>query len=141
MYKNGPVIVIEDDADDQFFLQEVFTKLGYPNEIVFLRDGEAALDYLHKPEVKPFLILSDINLPKLTGFELRDKLKTDANIALQCITYLFFSTALNQRAVIDAYSHSAQGFFVKQTDLGDMETVIKVIMEYWRNCQSPNNFL
>ena len=67
MNKTGPIIIIEDDADDRFFLLEDFKKTRYLNEIVFYNDGEAALVYLHKPEVKPFLILSDINLPKPTG--------------------------------------------------------------------------
>ena len=88
----------------------------------------------------PFIILSDINMPKLTGFELREKLKTDANLALRCIPYLFFSTALNQKAVIDAYSLSVQGFFVKQSSMAELEKTISVIMEYWKRCAAPNNF-
>src|SRR5687767_6489762 len=104
MNKNGPVIVIEDDADDQALLTEVFQTLNYTNKLIFFNDGAAALDFLNRSDTLPFLILSDINLPKLDGFALRDKLKTDASLALKCIPYLFFSTALNQKAVIDAYS-------------------------------------
>ena len=104
MNKNGPVIIIEDDEDDQEILQEVFKKLNYPNELIFFFDGQEALIYLNKPTTLPFIILSDINMPKLNGFELRTKLKTDAELAIKCIPYLFFSTALNQKAVIDAYS-------------------------------------
>jgi len=140
MNKSGPVIVIEDDADDQDFLREVFDKLNYPNEVIFFFDGQLALDYLNKAEVLPFLILSDINMPKLDGFELRKKLKTDAALQIKCIPYLFFSTALNQKAVIDAYSLSAQGFFVKQSSLGELEKTISIIMEYWKRCAAPNNF-
>jgi CheY-like chemotaxis protein len=140
MNKNGPVIIIEDDLDDQEILNEVFQKLGYPNEVIFFIDGQAALDYLNQPATLPFLILSDINLPKLNGFELRTKLKTDAGLAIKCIPYLFFSTALNQQAVIDAYSMSVQGFFVKQSSMAELEKTISVIMEYWRRCAAPNNF-
>ena len=110
MNKNGPVIIIEDDLDDQEILKEIFQKLGYPNKVIFFTDGQSALDFLNKPGTLPFLILSDINMPKLNGFELRTKLKTDADLAVKCIPYLFFSTALNQKAVIDAYSMSVQGF-------------------------------
>jgi CheY-like chemotaxis protein len=140
MNKNGPVIIIEDDIDDQEILNEIFQKLGYSNEVIFFTDGASALDYLNKPSVLPFLILSDINLPKLNGFDLRSKLKTDADLAVKCIPYLFFSTALNQKAVIDAYSMSVQGFFVKQTSMGELEKTITVIMEYWKRCAAPNNF-
>src|SRR5687768_3477408 len=115
MNKNGPVVIIEDDADDQEILKEIFIKLDYPNEVLFFFDGQEALDYLQKTDRLPFLILSDINMPRLDGFALRSKIKTDADLQLKCIPYLFFSTALNQQAVIDAYSMSVQGFFVKES--------------------------
>jgi len=138
--QNGPIIIIEDDIDDQEMLTVVFQNLKYPNELIFFSDGEKALEFIYVRSVVPFIILSDINLPKLTGFELRQKLKTDANLALRCIPYLFFSTALNQRAVIDAYSLSVQGFFVKQDSMAELEKTISVIMEYWKRCAAPNNF-
>lgn len=138
--KNGPIIVIEDDLDDQDFLTEVFEKLNYGNKIVFFFDGEEALAYIDKCDDPPFLILSDINMPKLNGFALRDKLRTDSKLSNKCIPYLFFSTAANQKAVIDAYSQSVQGFFVKQNSMEELEKTIKAIMEYWRRCAAPNDF-
>ncbi len=140
MNKNGPIIIIEDDKDDELLLREVFTKLGYPNEPLFFGDGQAALDFLDSTNIVPFLILSDINLPKLDGFELRSKIKMDAKLQLKCIPYLFFTTASSQKSVIDAYSLSVQGFFVKQTKMAELEKTISVIMEYWKRCASPNNF-
>jgi CheY-like chemotaxis protein len=138
--KNGPVIIIEDDADDQDFLTEIFKKLNYQNKILFFFDGQEALDHIDKTDELPFLILSDINMPKLNGFELREKLKTDSKLSNKCIPYLFFSTAVNQKAVIDAYSQSVQGFFVKQNSMLELEKTISAIMEYWRRCAAPNDF-
>ena len=138
--KNGPVIIIEDDADDQDFLTEIFHKLNYQNKILFFFDGQEALDHISATDELPFLILSDINMPKLNGFELREKLKTDANLSNKCIPYLFFSTASNQKSVIDAYSQSVQGFFVKQSSMIELEKTISAIMEYWRRCAAPNDF-
>jgi CheY-like chemotaxis protein len=140
MNRHGPVVVIEDDDDDQAILKEVFETLNYPNEVIFFSDGQEALDYLHQTEVLPFLILSDINMPKLDGFALRQKLKSDAALQLKCIPYLFISTAATQKAVIDAYSLSVQGFFVKQSSLAEIEATISAIMEYWKRCAAPNNF-
>jgi len=140
MNKNGPVIIIEDDRDDQDFLTEVFQNLNYPNKIIFFGDPQKALDFLNRAETVPFLILSDINMPKLSGFELRNKLRTDEQLQLKCIPYLFFSTALNEQTVIDAYSASVQGFFVKPNSIEELEKTIRVIMEYWMRCAAPNNF-
>lgn len=139
--KNGPIIIIEDDEDDQDFLTEIFHKLNYPNKVVFFFDGQEALDHIRSSSEPPFLILSDINMPKLNGFELREKLKTDSKLSNKCIPYLFFSTASDQKAVINAYSQSVQGFFLKQNSMVELEKTITAIMEYWRRCAAPNDFL
>lgn len=138
--KNGPVIVIEDDLDDQEFLTEIFEKLNYRNKILFFHDGQDALDHINSSGDLPFLILSDINMPKLNGFALREKLKTDEKLSNKCIPYLFFSTAWDQKTVIDAYSLAVQGFFIKPNKMSELEETIKVIMEYWRRCAAPNDF-
>jgi CheY-like chemotaxis protein len=138
MANSQPIVVIEDDADDQDLLATVFTKLNYPNEILFFNDGQDALDYLNNNNhITPFLILSDINLPKLNGFALREKIRMDAELQVKCIPYLFFSTSSSQKSVRHAYSLSIQGFFIKQNTMQELEKTITVIMEYWQRCISP----
>lgn len=138
--KNGPIIIIEDDDDDQQFLSEVFSQLSYPNKVIFFSDGQEALDFIDSTDQPPFLILSDINMPKLDGFALRQRLRMDSKLSSKCIPYLFFSTAVNQSSVIEAYSQSVQGFFVKQNSLAELKKTISAIMEYWRRCAAPNDF-
>jgi CheY-like chemotaxis protein len=140
MNSRGPVVIIEDDLEDQEILTDVFEELKYPNEVMFFTDGHYALEYLNRTDIIPFLILSDINMPKLDGFALRDKIKMDAKLQVKCIPYLFFTTALNQKAVINAYSASVQGFFVKPDSIQELEKTIQLIMEYWKRCASPNSF-
>ena len=138
MNKRGPIIIIEDDLDDQQFLAEAFEQLQYPNEIIFFGDGEQALNYLTATTVEPFIIFSDINMPKLNGIELRAKVHENEDLRMKSIPYLFFSTTAEQKHVIDAYSKSVQGFFVKPSDFGKMKEMIKNIVEYWQECVSPN---
>lgn len=132
--------MIEDDEDDQLLLTLVFQKLKYPNKVVYFLDGQKALDYLETTREVPFIILSDINMPKLDGFALRQKIHVDAELQMKCIPYLFFSTGVSQQMVIEAYSLSVQGFFIKQTSIAELEKTISVIMEYWSRCVAPNNF-
>jgi CheY-like chemotaxis protein len=140
MNKDGPVIIIEDDEDDKEILEEIFTKLDYNNDIVFFIDGEKALAYITKENVFPFLILSDINMPRLNGMELKKKIQTDEQLQVKCIPYLFFTTSASKKSVIDAYSMSAQGFFIKETSTSELEATIRTIMEYWKRCYSPNQY-
>lgn len=138
MNKNGPIVVIEDDADDQEILIDIFKNIGCKNSIIYFSDGEEALKFLIDTKIKPFLILSDINMPKLSGFELRKKIHTDEDLNLKCIPYLFFTTTSNQKAVVDAYSQSVQGFFVKPNTINKLEHTIKTIIDYWQECEAPN---
>lgn len=138
MNKQGPIIFIEDDLDDQEVLTEVFKALDYKNEIIFFSEAEKALEYLIATKIKPFIIFSDINMPKLNGIELRNKVRENKQLEIKSIPYLFFSTTAEQGHVIEAYSKSIQGFFVKPTNYQELKEVIKTIIEYWKRCVSPN---
>ncbi len=138
MNKKGPIIIIEDDMEDQEIFAEIFKELNYNNEIIFFGESEKALDYLIKSTDEPFLILSDINMPKLNGIELREKINTNEDLRIKCIPYLFFTTSAEQKYVVDAYSKSVQGFFVKPASFDKLRRVLHIIIEYWRECESPN---
>lgn len=130
----GPVIIIEDDDDDQAMLKEIFEKLNYANDILFFTDSNAALDFLNTTVVAPFLIISDINMPRLNGKELRRKIHENARLHLKCLPYLFITTAADRQFVIEAYSSSVQGFFKKPASYAAMESLIVSIMNYWGKC-------
>jgi CheY-like chemotaxis protein len=138
MNKKGPIIVIEDDDDDQKLFQDVFDELELTNKLLFFNDGELALQYLVETQEEPFIIFSDINMPKLTGMQLRDKVHENEDLRIKSIPYLFFTTSAEQQHVIDAYSKSIQGFFVKPNSYTEIRDTVKVIVDYWQRCVSPN---
>ncbi|MDB5191039.1 MAG: response regulator [Segetibacter sp.] len=137
MNKNGPIVIIEDDVEDQELLGDVFKELKVTNEVIFFSDSYKALDYLVSTDIKPFIIFSDINMPKLSGTELREKIHNNEDLKLKSIPYLFFSTSAEQKAVVEAYSKSVQGFFVKPHTYEKLLRVIRIIVEYWQECVSP----
>ena len=125
-------------ADDQEIIGDVFNELNYKNEIIFFGDSQQALDYLIDTEIEPFIIFSDTNMPKLTGAELRDKVHNNESLRLKSIPYLFFTTTAEQKAVIEAYSKSIQGFFIKPVSYDALKRVITIVVEYWQECVSPD---
>jgi CheY-like chemotaxis protein len=139
--KAGPIIVIEDDSDDQEFMRAAFQELAYPNEILFFFDGYKALSYIESTDVQPFLILSDINMPRINGLELKRKIYNNEELKVRCIPYLFFTTGQNKQAVFDAYSMSAQGFFIKPASAKDLRETLRKIIEYWTECFSPSQYM
>lgn len=77
-------------------------------------------------------------MPKLNGTELRDKIHNNEDLRLKSISYLFFSTFGEQKHVIDAYSRSIQGFFVKPASYEKLKSIMIKIVEHWQEYESPN---
>ncbi|WP_343617387.1 response regulator [Flavobacterium sp.] len=136
--KKEAIIVIEDHQDDQDICSDVFKELSYKNEIIFFNDGQEALKNLRETDDEPFIVFPDINMPKLSRIELRKQVFEKESIRLKTIPYLFFTNSAEQRDVIDAYSKSIQGFFVKPSEFGELKDTIRIIMEYWQKCVSLN---
>jgi DNA-binding NtrC family response regulator len=140
MNTHGDILVIEDDIDDRFLLNMVYQELGYPNKLVFFEDGIDAYNYLLQDDSFPFLILCDVNMPKLNGFDLKKMIHKQDKLSIKCIPYLFFSTHTSVESVTEAYSSCAQGFFSKPSDYDKLKHTLKVILEYWTECYAPRRF-
>lgn len=95
------------------------------------------MEYLTSTKIKLF-IFSDINMPKINGMELRDKVRENKELEIKSIPYLFFTTTAEQKNVIDAYSKSIQGFFIKPSNYNEIKDVMKTVIEYWKICVSPD---
>jgi CheY-like chemotaxis protein len=140
MKKTGPIMIIEDDRDDQELLEETFSVLDYPNPVIFFTNGNEALEYLLETKTPPVLIISDINMPEISGFEIREKINRDKKLKKLQIPYVFFTTAAQKATVVDAYSLSVQGFFKKPNSMQDLQNTIRTIVEYWLGCYTPSIF-
>ena len=137
MPKNGPIIIIEDDIDDQEILKEVFRELSLPNITRFFDSCVGALDYLLTTMERPLLILSDINLPSMTGMELKQEINKIDVLKKKTIPFVFLSTASDSSIVSTAYEVQAQGFFVKPPTIALLKDIIKTIIDYWKSSSRP----
>jgi CheY-like chemotaxis protein len=138
MEKNGPIVIIEDDPDDQHLLQDIFTDMGIASQLKIFPSGELALAYLREPETKPFLIISDINMPRMSGFQLRNLLLEDAKLNEKCIPFIFCTTGATGEVVREAYRQSVQGIFRKPAQYGQWKAMLQAIVAYWSEGISPN---
>lgn len=140
MNKSGPILIIDDDSDDRQFLQEAIREAGYDNEIIEFDDGDVVIKYLSGKRILPFLIFCDINMPKLNGLELRRMIQEDIYMRDKSIPFLFFSTSASPETVHEAYTHCAQGFFMKPNSYALLLKLITNILTYWKDCYSPGSF-
>jgi CheY-like chemotaxis protein len=133
-------VIIEDDMDDQHLLHDIFTDMGIVSQLKVFPSGELALAYLREPGIKPFLVISDINMPRMTVFQLRDILLEDAKLKEKCIPFIFCTTGATGEIVRNAYRQSVQGIFQKPTQYGQWKSMLQAIITYWSEGISPNRF-
>jgi CheY-like chemotaxis protein len=135
---DDPIIVIDDDLDDQFLIQKVCEDLGVKNTMLFFDDGREVLKYLRKTTDNPFIILCDINMPIMSGLEIRREMNEDEFLRLKSIPFVFLSTAASPAQIKEAYLLTVQGFFIKATTMEKLQGTMKLILSYWQDCRRPN---
>ena len=139
MNTKGPTIIVEHDLEDREIMQEIFTELGITNELRFFMDGGDVLQYLRKTTDKPFLILTDVNMPGINGLELREEIMKEDHLRRKSIPFVFLSTSDGSQIINKVYDLQVQGYFQKQTSFPEIKKQIKMIVDYWAHCKHPNS--
>lgn len=133
---NGDIILIEDDADDREILIEAFdqvmTENNYDNRLVVIEDSSVVINYLKSTKTEPFILLSDINMPKVDGFTLRDQISCDPELNDRCTPYLFLTTINSSDYISKAYQRPIQGYFAKPLTFLGYKKLIADILSYWK---------
>lgn len=143
MPKSGPIVIVEDDADDQYLIQRTFEKLKVKNKTRFFTNGKDALEYLENLETlkeNPFIILCDINMPVMNGLELKENIHKNERLRKRSIPFIFLTTSAQKADVDKAYSMMVQGYFEKSASMEEFEGIIRLIIKYWTDCKHPNSF-
>lgn len=135
--KLNDIIIIDDDADDCELFQIAFNNLKIANNVVFLNSSSKALSYLRQIKQQPFFIICDVNMPELSGLELRQKINADKTLNVKAIPFLFCSTSGSEQLVNQAYALNIQGFFVKPHSITELSHILYIIMQYWSISNHP----
>jgi len=139
MSKKGPIILVEDDKDDQELIKEVLHSIGVLNKLICFSNGAEALDYLKTTIEQPFLILCDINMPVMDGITLRKHINNNERLRKKSIPFVFLTTTAGKPAITEAYEMSVQGFFEKGSSLSEINDTLQLICDYWQRCRHPNS--
>jgi CheY-like chemotaxis protein len=137
MEVKGPIIIVDDDDDDHYILKRVCEKIGVVSPVRFFNDAKKVLTYLKETNEKPFIILSDVNMPVVNGLDLKRSIDADPELRKKSIPFIFFSTSAMAGIVREAYEMCVQGFFIKGQNLEELEKTLRVILEYWMRCEQP----
>jgi CheY-like chemotaxis protein len=129
------VLLVDDNAVDREAVRRAFAKLKIANPIVEARDGVDALEKLRgtassPPLGRPYLVLLDINMPRMSGIDFLREVRADA--ALQDSVIFVLTTSKSDEDRMASYDFNVAGYVVK-SDVGvGFLRVVEMLESYWK---------
>ena len=139
MAKNYPIVIVDDDLDDRELIGELTMELRPDHELRYFVNGVEVLKYLESTPEQPFVILCDVNMPKMTGMELLQQIQRTPYLKQKSIPFVFLSTSGEKKYVTQAYENSAQGFFQKPSEIGELRAMLRLTYDFWAKCLHPHH--
>jgi CheY-like chemotaxis protein len=141
------ILLVEDDPNDVRLAMAVFRSLHMSQRCVVASDGEDAMEFLHsrgrfcgRAPGLPRLIVLDLKMPRMDGFELLQHIKTDDG--LKDIPVVALTSSREERDVERAYDLNVNGYVVKSIDFADYRTTLQALARYWADVnQRPPGFV
>ena len=132
----NPIVLLmaDDDPDDRELTKEALAESRVTNEIRFVEDGEALMDYLHRRKgyedaPRPGLILLDLNMPKKDGREALREIK--ASESLKRIPVVILTTSRAEEDMLSGYDLGAASYISKPVTFESLVELMKAIDRYW----------
>lgn len=140
---NRYILLVEDNPDDEELTRLAFKECRVANELVVVRDGQEALDYLFAAGKysgrdmgeMPEVILLDLKLPKLGGLEVLERIRADERTRLQPVVVLTSSKEDND--LIESYSLGANSYIQKPVDYIQFVDAVQQLGLYWLLLNEP----
>ena len=128
------ILLVEDNAADVRLVLEALKGSQIRNHISIIDDGKEALDFLHRRgrypnAVRPDLILLDLNLPKVNGWEILASIKV--NLDLKRIPVVVFTGSETEEDIEKCYNLHANCYITKPVELKQFTTIVRAIQKFW----------
>jgi DNA-binding NtrC family response regulator len=133
---NAPVFIIDDDPDELEMAREIWDELNYKNRLEVFSKPTHFLERLRE-KVNPFLIMCDVNLHGMDGFQLRQKLCEEVALSYKGIPFIFWSKMATNDQIKKAYDIGGHGFFIKGENYAEIKESLNIIVSYWTASKAP----
>jgi CheY-like chemotaxis protein len=136
------VLLVEDSANDAQLTLAAFEESGLANEVVWVKDGQEALDYLFstgshagRPEGAPAVVLLDIKLPKIDGLQVLERIKGDAQ--LRSVPVVMLTSSSQESDLARSYAAGVNAYVVKPVGFTEFVTALRELGLFWAVVNHP----
>jgi CheY-like chemotaxis protein len=136
------ILLVEDNVNDIEMTLAALEENHLANEVIVVRDGEEALDYIYRrgvfklrAEGNPAVVLLDLKLPKVDGLEVLEKLKTDP--ALKALPIVMLTSSREEKDLVKSYNLGVNAYVVKPVDFHEFVNALKELGLFWAVINQP----
>ena len=137
------ILLVEDNPDDELLTLRALSKDHILNDIVVARDGAEALDYLFGRDayagrdmsVMPEIVLLDLQLPKMNGMEVLQRLRADERTKL--LPVIILTSSDEERDLLECYALGANSYICKPVDFTQFTEAVRQLKLYWLVLNEP----
>ena len=144
-YDNVEILFVEDSEDDAILTIRALTKSGFTNKLHHVVNGAEALDFIYCEGIYtsrnakefPKLILLDLKMPKVSGMQVLEKVKSDPNT--KSIPVVMLTSSKEGPDIEECFALGANSYIVKPVDSDNFFNAIKEIGLYWMILSQPSH--
>ncbi|TRX60721.1 response regulator [Fulvivirga sp. M361] len=137
MNKDQPIMLIEDDVVDALTVERALGEIKIDNMLIHVQNGDEALSYLKENgDVRPAIILLDLNMPGMNGLEFLEQ--RFASPELRSIPLVVLTTSKDESDINASFAYGISGYMVKPVDYKEFVDLMKVVKQYWCLSEAPN---
>lgn len=136
------ILLVDDSPKDVELIMNALAEKNLANDIIVAEDGEEALDFLYqrgkfatREKGNPAIILLDIKLPKISGIETLQQIRSEPGFKL--IPVIMVTSSCEEKDMMESYKLGANSYVVKPVDILQFMETIKVLGHYWAIVNQP----
>ncbi len=131
------ILLVEDDADDQYFISRAFRETAAEARLDAVSDGQSAIEFLGRIPVeksapaipRPNLVLLDLNLPRKSGLEVLKWIR--GNAAFDNVIVIVLTSSTSEDDMREAYARGANAYVIKPADPTELGEFAQLVREFW----------
>ena len=136
------ILLVEDSPRDAELTLEALDVHHLANEVVHVRDGAEALDYLYRrgsfanrADGQPAVVLLDLKMPKVDGLEVLRQIKSDPQLKLMPVVVM--TSSREEQDVVNSYQLGVNAYVVKPVKFGEFVDAVKQLGVFWAILNEP----